>query len=122
MSKTTLLDLVKTPKSELQKMKVGVLVRSTLPELLSTHLLSEREVVQLQELDYSKQVFGMNYPILKKLDLTFSINTNRTVGDYTRYYAFVVLYKDEYYLITSEWYERNLTPYIDWMKRKVKPV
>lgn len=73
MSKTTLLDLVKTPKSELQKMKVGVLVRSTLPELLTTHLLSEHEVMQLQKLDYSKQVFDMNYPILKKVNPNLSL-------------------------------------------------
>lgn len=119
MSKTNLIQLLSTPTNELKKLKVGFLVRSTLPEILHLELISDFEVEKLQNQDYSKMVLDMNFSVLRKVNPKISILENRTVGEYTRYYAFTVKYKNQEYLVSSEWYESNLEPYINWLKRKV---
>ena len=97
-----------------------MLVRATLPIILSENLNPEIEINKLQEYDYSKLSLDMNYPILKKVDQTFSILENRMIKDHTRYYSGVFKNGENEYLISSEWYERNLEDYIKWLKRKVK--
>ncbi len=120
MSKEALYDLVNSPFQELNKLKIGVLVRTTLPQILESELISEIEVKKLTEDDYSKMIFDLNYPVLKKVDENLSIKENRMIGDYTRYYSDPYDYKNFRYLISSEWYDRNQEGYIRWMKRKVK--
>lgn len=90
-----------------------------MPLILELELLSEFEVKKLTEDDYSKMVVDMNYPVLKLVNENQSLLENRTIGDYTRYYADPVLYKNNRYLISSEWYDRNQEDYIRWLKRKV---
>lgn len=119
MSKTNLIQLVSAPTNELKKLKVGFLVRNTLPGILQMELITDFEVEKLQNQDYSKMVLDMNFSVLRKVNPKISILENRTVGEYTRYYAFTVNYKNQEYLVSSEWYESNLEPYINWLKRKV---
>ncbi|MDO9260331.1 MAG: hypothetical protein Q7U08_00110 [Flavobacteriaceae bacterium] len=111
---------INLPEIELKNEKIGKLVRETLPIILLEKLIPETEIKKLQEDNYSKFTFDMNYPILKKIDTKLSILENRMTKDHTRYYAEVFENGDDLYLITSEWYERNLEDYIKWMKRKVK--
>jgi hypothetical protein len=113
------MDLSEKRLAEFQKMKIGALVRSTLPELLEKELISQLEIEKLQKEDYSKFTFDVNFPILKKVDKTKSVLENRTVNEYTRYYANPVKSFGDAYLITSEWYEGSLDDYIKWLKRKV---
>ena len=106
--------------SELNKLRIGLLVRTTLPQVLELELISEIEVKKMTEDDYSKMIFNMNYPVLKLIDEKISINENRLVGEYTRYYVEPVAYCDSRYLISSEWYVQNQEDYIRWLKRKVQ--
>lgn len=120
MSKEELSRVIKSPYSELIKLKIGLLVRATLPKILELELITETEVKKMTESDYSKMVFDMNYPVLKVVDESIPILDNRTIGDYTRYYAESYYFKNSRYLISSEWYDRNQEDYIRWLKRKVK--
>ncbi len=120
MSKEKLSEIINSPISELNKLKIGLLVRATLPQILELELLSEMEVKKMTEDGYSKMSFDMNYPVLKKVDENISIKDNRMVGDHTRYYAEPFNYKGSSYLISSEWYDRNQEDYIRWLKRKVR--
>lgn len=103
---------------EFRKIKIGILVRNTLPKILQEELITELGINQLEKEDYSKLYFDVNYPILKRVDLSKSITENRTVNDYTRYYADPIKSYGNKYLITSEWYDRSLDDYIRWLKRK----
>jgi len=100
--------------------KIGNLVRSTLPIILEENLISQSEIEKLQKYEYSKMVFDMNYPILKKVNENLSIKENREINYYSRYYSTPIWNNESRYLITSEWYERNKEDYINWLKRKVK--
>ena len=104
----------------MNKLRIGLLVRTTLPQVLELELISEIEVKKMTEDDYSKMIFNMNYPVLKLIDEKISINENRLVGEYTRYYVEPVAYCDSRYLISSEWYVQNQEDYIRWLKRKVQ--
>ena len=115
-----LFNIISLPENELNKRKIGKLVKATLPLILSENLITESEIINLQKEDYCKITLDMNYPILKKVDNKLSIIENRTVNDHTRYYAGVFKNNGEEYLISSEWYERNLEDYIKWLKRRVK--
>lgn len=120
MSKTELFRIVKSPYNELIKVKIGKLVRATLPEILELELISKLEVDKMTREDYSKMVFDMNYPVLRLIDETKSLKQNRYIGDYPRYYASTSNFNGKRYLISSEWYDRNQEDYIKWMKRKVR--
>jgi hypothetical protein len=91
-----------------------------LPQILELELLSDLEVRKLTTDDYSKINLDMNYPVLKLIDERLTILENRTIGEYTRYYAKPYQFKDSRYLISSEWYDRNQEDYIRWLKSKVK--
>jgi len=120
MSKEKLTEIINTPLFELNKLKIGLLVRATLPIILELELISEIEIKKMTENDYSKMIFDMNYTVLKLINEDHTILENRTVGDYTSYYADPYNYKNSRYLISSEWYDRSQGDYIRWLKRKVK--
>ncbi|UMB60647.1 hypothetical protein MHL31_00195 [Lutibacter sp. A80] len=120
MSKEKLINIIAAPISELKKLKIGIMVRATLPLILKLELITDLEIERLQKSDYSKMTFDLNYPVLKKVDEKISIVENRTIGKYTRYYAKPQKNKNSHYLITSEWYDLNQEDYIRWLKRKVK--
>lgn len=100
--------------------KIGALVRLSLPKLLQNGSLDDEMIKNLQESDFSKETFDMNYPILKKIDHSKSKMENRYVGGYTRYYSFVTSYKGFDYLISSEWYDRNKAKYVLWLELYAK--
>lgn len=107
---------IETPIGDsLGDIKIGTLVRTTLPELLTTKIISQSELLNLQNEQYCKENFGVNYPILRKINPNLSIKENRMVGDYTRYYAFTTKFKGDSYLITSEWFDRNKSLYLVWL-------
>lgn len=95
-------------------LKIGALVRLSLPKLIQSNALDNEMISNLQDKYYSKITFDMNYPILKKINPELSILENRYEAGYTRYYSFKVIYKGDEYLITSEWFDRNRAKYILW--------
>jgi len=96
-------------------LKIGALVRLSLPKLIQGNLLNEEEVRNLQSKSYSKNTFNMNYAILKKVDPSLSKLENRREEGYSRYYSFTIHYKNDEYLVTSEWFERNKPQYVLWL-------
>jgi hypothetical protein len=117
--KQLLIEIVGLSKNELKDKKIGILVRSTLPIILSENMISDLEISKLQDTNYSKLTFDLNYPVLKKYQPKLSLEQNRTVSNYTRYYANTFKNNNTDYLICSEWYERSIEQYINWLKRKI---
>lgn len=105
MSKDKLFEIIEAPFIALNALKIGILVRATLPQVLEMELISESEIKKLQNPEYSKMIFDMNYPILREIDENLSILENRKEEGYTRYYADPVICGKSKYLITSEWYD-----------------
>jgi hypothetical protein len=95
--------------------KVGELVRTTIPILIKDKVITPSILSQLERAEFSKSLMDLNYPMFKKIDHKLSIYENRLVKDYTRYYAEIYRINGEEYLLTSEWYERNKSYYTFWL-------
>lgn len=105
-------------EDDYKDVKIGALVRKSFPELIENNMVSKTELSKLLTYDYSKTMFDLNFPMLKKVDTNISIKENRFEGKHTRYYANPVKIYEEDYLLTSEWFERNKSYYTFWLKRQ----
>ena len=96
--------------------KVGELVRATLDKIIRKQLLSPEKVRALQDERHSKNLFDINYPMLKKVNIESSLLEQRMVNGYSRYWAKPVKIHNEKYLVCNDWYERNKPKFIMWVK------
>lgn len=82
----------------MKEMKIGMIVRTVLREMLENGEVSKEEVEKMQTKQYSKETFDIQYPLLQKVKST-------DVESPRRYYAKPLrIYGDKYYMC-SEWYE-----------------
>lgn len=90
------------------KLKIGKIANIILRSILESKIVDENELTRLQNAEYSKKFFDIQYPLLKKIE-----------GDYDKkilhYYKQPILIKGTIYLLCSEWYEshqNNDRPYL----------
>lgn len=92
----------------LEEMKIGVIVRTVLKNLLEDGKVSKEEIEQMQTKVYSKETFDIQYPLLQKTSVTLGKTP-------ARYYAAPVIIYDDKYFLCTEWYEvsaNNDRPYL----------
>ncbi len=96
----------------LSEMKIGVIARTVFRNILESGKVPQDEIERMQDKEYSKETFGIQYPVLQKA----SPNSKRPA----KYYAEPVEISDKHYFICSEWFEtfaNNDRPYlIKWLK------
>ena len=87
---------------------VGILVQTEFKGLLESEALSAAEIDNLQDAAYSNRTFGINFPVLKKVESMAKLSEERKdhLGR-DRYYAKPVKIRNEWYLLSTQWYERN---------------
>jgi len=95
-----------TSKNGLDEMKIGVLVKSTLLSMFKTEKISKEEIEKMATLSYSKEIFNLNYPLLKEVDDGIPLeNQKKDANGYNRYWNFTVEIYGKTYLICSQWVE-----------------
>lgn len=81
-----------------RQQKIGKIANGLLRSILESEKIDEYELTRLQDAEYSKKVFDIQYPLLKKVE-----------GDYDKrilhYYKQPILIKGTMYLLCSEWFE-----------------
>ncbi len=98
--------------------KIGALVRSSFNRLITNDLITEQEVERLQRGDYSKKTFNINFPVIKKIDHTFSMTEQRNVNGHSRFYADPYEINGTEYLLCNDWYEKPSRSYFEaWLRR-----
>lgn len=117
-AKTLRLEKIQVENREgFTEMKIGMMVRSTLRRLFAEEKIPDDEIERMQTYDYSKEVFNINYPILKKVDNTNPINIQRLVNDRPRYWNELFSANGKQYLVCQEWFEYNNRAYfIRWLE------
>lgn len=94
-----------------KELKVGKLAQVVLRKMLEDGVATEDEVLAMQQPEYSKQVFDLNYPLLAKLGTGY---------DAVRYYVKPLTIRGVEYLMCSQWFEtvaNNDRPYlIRWIE------
>ena len=94
-----------------KELKIGKLAGVVLRKMLETGAASEDEVRFMQQAEYSKQFFGLNYPLLVRSDSEY---------EKVRYYAKPLIVYGVEYMLCSQWFEvpaNNDRPYlIKWIE------
>jgi len=96
---------------------IGKIVQNEFITLLKSGIIDNYIINSLQNADYSKQIFDINYPILMSID---SVSESKKGVDHSgvnRYYAKPLNLNGKLYLLTSQWYERNKVKLIQWMTK-----
>ncbi|MGK0448260.1 MAG: hypothetical protein ACJA2M_002046 [Polaribacter sp.] len=103
----------------IDSLKIGKLVKSFMTIILEKNLISEKEIQNLMEKDYSKDTLYVIFPILKKVNNKISLKENGMINGNRRYYAQTIENNKTEYLLTNEWKEFHRENFVNWMKRKV---
>lgn len=78
------------------ELKIGKLVQIVLRRILESGNVTQEEVSNLQDHDYSKNMLGINYPLLVRSDKPF---------DKVRYYKMPICINGVKYMLCSQWFE-----------------
>lgn len=97
----------KTSKIKSTSIKIGQIVKNYLVPTLLSNQISMEEIQKLQDADYSKQTFDINYPLLSK---------ERIINGRARYYVSPLLIKGVKYYVCQEWFNRNYQKLETWLK------
>lgn len=93
-----------------QNMKVGKITQNIFIPLLNGKTIPDNVLQYLQDKDYSKQQFDINYPLLVKL-------SNALAKVPSHYYKRRrITMNGEYFAVCCEWYEWNKKYLIKWMQ------
>ncbi len=103
------LTLIESSSMEgLKEMKIGVIVRNVLRRLLEEGTVPRDEIERMQNKEYSKETFDIQYPLLQRASLTQGRSPQR-------YYSSPLKIYGEAYFLCSEWFEvpaNNDRPYL----------
>lgn len=103
-----------------KSLKIGEYVQRTFAEVIDFCLLSNREILNLQSLEWCKKTFKLNHPFLKHVDLTLDVQMQRKDNrGHLRYYQKIYTIKGNSYLLCKEWYEERRPLYEKWLKQYI---
>ncbi len=100
----------------MDEIKIGQLVRTTFRELFAQRKITEKMVSSLMDLEYSKQTFGLSFPVLKRIDDRYPLS--KQIQDHkgrARYWS--QEFGNGKYLICSQWYPRYRKKFLDWSNK-----
>ena len=93
-------------------MKIGQLVKANIKQILKyCETIEHQEFSNLLNIDYSKQVFGINFPFCIEIE---DINASES----RRYWTEIYLVRGKRVRVSSQWYERNKPAFIQYLKSK----
>lgn len=101
---------VQSDKKTVNGMKIGQFVQYSFRKAYEQNLISDNEINNLLNPEYSKRTFNSNFEILK--------NKNRPIEDEngrTRYYAKEIFCGN--YHLTSQWFEPQWNLFLEWLKK-----
>lgn len=99
---------IRTEKRMVDGMKIGQYVQYQMRKIYEENLLTEGELQNLQDKEYSKFVFDQNFEVLRSLDKDIADSFGRN-----RYYSKEKFFGE--YFLTSQWVERHWDPFLSWL-------
>lgn len=107
-------------KEGMNEMKIGALVRTNIRRLAKDGLITEELAEQMTRYEYSKVVFNINYPLLKKIDKNKSLTDQRQINGRPRYWNEIIKIAGDEYLVCQEWFEHSRSYFIPWLEKFTK--
>jgi len=96
--------------------KVGIIAQTELQQILENNQISINEIKLMLTHKYSKKTFDLQFPLLKEIDYTKSLDEQKK--DHkgrNRYYKSSITIYGEKYLFCSQWYENNRPHLMKWL-------
>jgi len=104
-------------KNSVEKLPVGAFVRMTFSELVEKNKIDVHEIEKLQNSEYSKAIFDIQYPFLRKVQ-------SSDKGKVNRYWKSPINIHGNNFFICSEWFESDNNNdrqyYEKWLNRMKK--
>jgi hypothetical protein len=97
--------------------KVGFFVRTTFLKIFAERKINVNEINKLLTEEYSKQCFGLRFPILKKIDDSKHLLEQKQVNGHIRYWNTVISFENDKYIICKEWREHNRIRFMKWFEK-----
>ncbi len=103
---STAFEELRSEKSDKYSVKIGKMARGIFSTLIFNEEIKPDELSGFMDGFYCKNIFGLNYPLLKRLGKGEAVDTGkRDSNGYNRYYETVIDINSERYLICSQWVE-----------------
>lgn len=93
--------------------KIGELVRDTIDYLIANDLLSDEDIFNLRDREFSKKL-GIWLPVLVASESNTIDGSGRM-----RYYSSTINIKGKEYYLCKEWKENMRKPFVEWAKKKI---
>lgn len=91
-------------ENEEYEVKIGKMMRGILSKLIQNNMLSLSTIEQMQTVEYSKNTFNLNFPVLKLVKMGETKDeAKRDAKGYNRYYENSVWFDGKEYVICSQW-------------------
>jgi hypothetical protein len=97
-----------------KQVEISVLVQTEFENFSKNNMISENMLQNLLDNVYSKETFGINFPVLKKVMKDSSIIEQRRRNGFVRYWNKVYTINGGEYLICNDWYEKYRTKFLIW--------
>ena len=82
---------------------------------------TDNTITNLQSIDYCKDAFGINYPVLKEIPINATLAEIRAlarVNGHSRWSSQRPIERNgKQYIVTTQWVEKNRQPFVDWCLR-----
>ncbi len=96
--------------------KISELVKNELNRLFEEEKIPIGEIRKLQELDYSVKTFGIQYPVLREVNINKPLEEQRRDNTGTAiYYGFITTIYNRDYYICSAWSEEHRIKFLRYL-------
>lgn len=95
--------------------KIGDIVRHEFFDILENGQVSKNEVLKLQELTYSKSIFGLSFPVLSKNKIF------TTDGKCRSYSSPIIIFGEEYY-VCNDWHNKSMDKLVDYINKFINNI
>lgn len=96
--------------------KIGKFVRNEFEILINKKVLTDDIIENLLDSGFSKETFGLRFPMLKRFNEHQSISDQRLIKGNGRYYSQIFIINNNKYLLCNDWYEKNRSSLMKWLK------
>lgn len=108
------IEIKQNNEGKVSELKIGATVVRDFKILSNENKISEKEISNLCDSNYSKETFGIPYPVLVEYS---DIEENAFINNIRRYYTSVYKFNDKKYLLCNHWTEGNRKKYNEWLKQ-----
>lgn len=103
------------------ELKIGKMTRILISKFLQERIITDEEIELMQDANYSKEVFNLNFSFLKEVNKNLEFDQQkRDQKGYNRYYDTVISVQGKEYIFCSQWVENlHKAAFEKWLEPKL---